>query len=121
VQHRRLAILVLAIATTLFSTLSFAQSCPTGEVMCGTVCSNINTDPKHCGNCATACTPGDVCTSGSKGGAPECLCPAPKVMCAASVGEVCVNTATNAKHCGTCGTACATGHVCISGRCTLPP
>ena len=113
-QHRRLAILVLAIATTLFSTTrSFAQ-CPPGAVLCpGNVCSYITNDPKHCGNCANACTTGDVCNSG------QCSCPAPKMICGAFPQPVvCVNTATNANHCGACGTACAAGHVCTSGKCS---
>jgi hypothetical protein len=113
VQLRRLTILVLAIATTLLSTLSFAQSsCPQGTVSCGAVCSNIQSDPKHCGNCADACMPGDACTSG------RCSCPAPKVICGVGPLAVCVNESTNPNHCGTCGTACAAGHVCTSGRCS---
>ncbi len=35
-------------------------------------------------------------------------------------GGACVNTATSATHCGSCGNACASGQTCVAGSCNAP-
>jgi hypothetical protein len=39
-------------------------SCPTGHVVCGNACVDLQTDPINCGACGRACTPGG-CASGA--------------------------------------------------------
>jgi hypothetical protein len=36
-------------------------------------------------------------------------------------GDFCVDTTANAAHCGACGSACASGQMCTSGTCVVPP
>jgi hypothetical protein len=43
--------------------VSGACQCPSGQTACGTSCVDLQTDPKNCGKCATACASG-VCTAG---------------------------------------------------------
>lgn len=44
-------------------------TCPSGQSVCGTgvfaVCTDIQSDPNHCGSCAMACSPGIVCQTGA--------------------------------------------------------
>lgn len=55
---------------------------------------------------------GQTCNAGT------CACPAGQMLCAGA----CVDTNTNAAHCGTCGNACAAGTSCTTGRCMgMPP
>lgn len=39
-------------------------SCPTGHVVCGNACVDLQTDANHCGACGHACAPG-ACASGA--------------------------------------------------------
>src|SRR5688572_22322714 len=50
------------------------------------------------------------------GGTVAAACSAPSMVCSG----VCVNTQTDAKNCGTCGTTCATGQSCVAGACRTP-
>jgi hypothetical protein len=38
-----------------------APACLAGQTRCGSVCSELATDPRHCGNCDHSCEPGQVC------------------------------------------------------------
>lgn len=57
-------------------------------------------------------TTGDVEAGDAKGDGNTCT--GGKVLCAAT----CVNTGTDPKNCGKCGTQCMTGEVCSLGKCT---
>ncbi|HEY3351975.1 MAG TPA: hypothetical protein VGQ83_01880 [Polyangia bacterium] len=46
-----------------------AAICQTGYASCGTDCVDLKTDPKHCGDCATACRTGEPCLQGRCRGA----------------------------------------------------
>jgi hypothetical protein len=50
--------------------------------------------------------------SGDGGGA----CPGSQVSCSGG----CVDTASDSRNCGQCGTVCSTGEVCVSGSCSCP-
>lgn len=78
--------------------------------LCGTACTNKQTDNSNCGTCGNACTTGQVCTNGT------CTnqCATGQNVCSG----VCKNLQTDSSNCGTCGNACATGKVCSSGVCT---
>ncbi|MGD0835444.1 MAG: FG-GAP-like repeat-containing protein [Polyangia bacterium] len=43
-------------------------SCPSGQNLCGSglfaICTDLQSDPNHCGSCARACSPGVACQAG---------------------------------------------------------
>src|SRR5688572_15164528 len=39
-------------------------NCRQDEVKCGSVCSNVRTDPNNCGACGTVCAANQVCNLG---------------------------------------------------------
>lgn len=74
---------------------------------CLGACTNLTTDPDHCGGCGVACTSGQQC------GALGCECQAGLTSC----GGACTDTTSDPLNCGGCGTACA-GQVCSLGVCS---
>jgi hypothetical protein len=42
-----------------------APACATGQTRCGVTCTDLPTDPRHCGSCDHACEPGQVCVGGA--------------------------------------------------------
>lgn len=75
---------------------------------CGTTaCIDLQTDPTHCGDCATSCN-GQVCVAGLCQG-----CQDGEVAC----GTECVDTQTDSQHCGACDHACGGGETCVAGAC----
>jgi len=38
--------------------------CPTGQVRCGAICTDLQIDPLNCGTCGNACTQGQSCVNG---------------------------------------------------------
>ena len=114
--------------------------CPTGQTRCGDRCVSTQTDNAHCGACGDACAPGLVCSQGRCG--PSCgpmyaLCSespsnpadagvaldaAPRDTGAtspATPANVCADTRTNERHCGSCGNRCPLGQRCEDGACAL--
>lgn len=96
--------------------------CAAGEVKCGPQCSNLQTDPLHCGTCQTQCANGQGCENG------EChlTCTQPLSRCTGGDGgveaggpESCVDLKKDGLNCGTCGTTCAQSFVCDAGGCDL--
>jgi hypothetical protein len=80
---------------------------------------DLDTDRRHCGDCATTCGSGEVCVDG----ACALSCPTGLTDC----GGVCVDTESDPAHCGGCagagGAVCAspahgTG-VCAAGACAV--
>jgi|GEM_PF-1467261 len=85
------------------------SSCPAGQTLCETECVNLRNDRGHCGDCDTACAPGEICTDG------EC-----EVSCTATLTNcdgVCRDLQTDPYHCGDCNTSCPDGEVCSRGVC----
>ncbi len=81
-------------------------------------CETFLADTDHCGRCG-GCPTGQECKKNRRG-VLECMCPPGLTYC---FGE-CVDLATDARHCGTCGVVCfiqdsllSTG-VCTNGLCT---
>ncbi len=42
-----------------------SSACPDRQTLCTNACADFRSDPSHCGRCAGACPPGQVCASGS--------------------------------------------------------
>lgn len=94
--------------------------CNQGETKCGPTCKNLQTDPQNCGQCATVCGNGQVCEQGNchLGCAPQTRCLVGDAGPDTGV-ETCVDTKTNAGHCGACNAACPSAQYCDSGTCDL--
>lgn len=83
--------------------------CPTGEVACGEVCVDVESDAANCGGCGKACAEGEVC----RDGVCSASCGAEETSCD---GE-CVDLDRDAANCGECGHACGEGESCDAGEC----
>ncbi len=46
--------------------------CPSGRVLCGSTCRNVQVDPSHCGGCDRACASGQTCVAGVCTTPPPC-------------------------------------------------
>jgi hypothetical protein len=92
-------------------------TCDQGLTDCGGTCVNTATDPANCGSCGAACPTGNECSDGA------CIAPVapPADNCVpqglTACAGFCVDTATDAAHCGACGAACAAGESCVGGIC----
>jgi len=86
--------------------------CAPGTHACGEAC-YPDDDPEHCGEACKNCPvpPGGFasCVEGTCG----TDCPSDRTICSGS----CVDTETNAAHCGGCDKPCGTGASCSGGGC----
>ncbi len=76
----------------------------------GVACVNTQTDPTRCGDCSTACLPGEMCDTS--------VCSIPK--CAYGLKycfSKCVSTPSDPNNCGACGNKCDKTQICIAGQC----
>lgn len=90
---------------------------------CGTACTDLESDPAHCGRCDIACEPGTTCDRGT--------CSATSACGAAGCGDVastccsgrCVDLQTDSAACGACDRRCTADTVCVGGSCrpSAPP
>jgi hypothetical protein len=76
----------------------------------GSACVDLQTDPAHCGACATACPAGAGCSAGA------CACAGGLAAC----GAKCADTSSDTANCGGCGKVCPTGALCMAGQCACP-
>ncbi|RYZ07381.1 MAG: hypothetical protein EOO73_12045 [Myxococcales bacterium] len=94
------------------------SSCEAPRLLCSTDCADVRHDPRHCGSCDLACQEGQLCDEG------ECVehCPQGQLSCRGSSEEtaaafVCVDPASDARHCGFCEHACPANGTCSRGGC----
>lgn len=78
-------------------------------------CTDLDSDPKNCGACGTACQGGRICA----GGTCECA-PGFEICQGANLVDACFDTASDPKHCGHCETACESDGLCVGGNCEYP-
>ncbi|HKU43000.1 MAG TPA: M66 family metalloprotease [Polyangiales bacterium] len=77
-----------------------------GQLQCGGVCTDVQSDARNCGACAKSCGSG-ICTLG------QCACPSTLTAC----GTGCVDTLNDPLNCGACARACGAGSTCQQGQC----
>ncbi|MFT3922180.1 MAG: MopE-related protein [Myxococcales bacterium] len=88
--------------------------CLPGLVECTAgACSDLDTDPQHCGTCGHGCPAGASCDAGN------CVCPAGGELCDGAC-QLPDWFASNALHCGDCAHACSGGQTCQAGACACP-
>lgn len=83
--------------------------CPTGRVLCGNECVDVNTSVRHCGACDVACADELVCVERVC----QAACQPDETLC----GDSCVPLASDPKNCGECGVACRGQEACLGGTC----
>jgi hypothetical protein len=101
--------------------------CPGALSACGDACVDMQTDTQHCGSCDQRCFATQTCTSGN------CECPSGTELCSSvtlaltdnaltgsASQQTCVDTRSDAQHCGRCGAACLGGQICAQGNCECP-
>lgn len=125
----------------------YVPACLEGLTYCDEGCVDLQTDPNNCGACRNACLEGaacmdgvcplcsdscgldvdDACLDGGEG-AEGALCPlgtecsdcGPRCPTGLTVcDDACVDTASDASHCGGCDVVCGEGEVCVEGACGL--
>lgn len=87
--------------------------CQESETLCGNQCVDLDTNPKHCGECDKECDPGQNCLFGDCVDTCSPVCASPEVCCVAD----CVDLTSTAEHCGQCFKACAENEVCRFANC----
>lgn len=89
--------------------------CPAGQVKCGAVCVDPNTNPTCCGPSRQTCGVNQLCKAG------RCACTDPSYN---PCGLACVNHSNDAKNCAMCGRDCeaevGAGAKCKAGSCECP-
>jgi hypothetical protein len=86
-------------------------ACPTGQVLCGSVCATLSSDVTNCGVCGRVCAAGNTCSGGT------CVisCPVGQFNCAGT----CANPSYDPNNCGACGHTCLSGTTCSGGNCVV--
>ena len=91
------------------------SGCPGSLTQCGAVCTNLDTDPQHCGTCWNSCGGCAACVLG------KCACTQGAANCDGSWVNGCeTDTDNDPKNCGSCGHVCASSQ-CAKGKCASTP
>src|SRR5690348_10928785 len=73
------------------ATVSDGGACPAGEVLCGAVCTDLQSSLSHCGACDAPCATGEVCSRGACGN----TCSGGTTLC----GDVCKDLQVDPANC----------------------
>jgi hypothetical protein len=107
-------------------TMGVGEACTgAGNECCSSTCTNVTTDPTHCGSCTNVCGASETCgggrcqCGGTTGAAGAQACPGASNECC---GTTCANITSSAANCGMCGNDCADDVVnatetCMSSIC----
>jgi uncharacterized protein YkwD len=82
-------------------------SCSGTRRMCDGTCTELLSNPNHCGKCGRSCHPDAECINGI------CDCPEEMLKC----DGTCIDPTSNDDHCFECGNACADGKACVNSVC----
>jgi len=87
--------------------------CGQGQTKCGPTCTDLATDSKNCGACATECPSNQFCSQG------KCVtaCGQGETKC----GQSCVKLDNNFGNCGACGASCKNLEACVMQACKCVP
>ena len=101
---------------------SLAQTCETGEELCGDTCVDLMTDMENCGACGAICESGLVEVACVAGVCVRVNCPLPiPTSCSDDLTipleERCVDLTSDPDNCGECGNVCESG-ACVDSTCT---
>jgi hypothetical protein len=99
-------------APLIYGCFSGDTSCPSGLTVCSDdICADLQSDPKHCGQCNKDCGRGYSCKP--TGCACDLdfykVCPDPSQP----QGSVCTDTNSDVNNCGGCGIKCKEGQTCF--------
>lgn len=85
------------------------------ELACSPACEGLECGPDpRCGEPCGTCDDGAECIDGACVTGPPC--PEGRRRC----GEECVDTASDARHCGACDATCPSGALCVGSECQHP-
>ncbi len=105
------ALAITALSLVLPGCYAAVDDCPKGLKDCGDVCALVKADPKHCGDCDTACAKKEVCQAG------VCVLPC-DFNSQRRCNGVCIDTFNDANNCGGCGITCDPQQpTCFAGEC----
>ncbi len=99
------------------------RGCGQGEVCCGNICVDGQSDTSHCGACGRRCETANGVPACTAGNCSVAMCTEGFTDCNAQVDDGCeVEVRNDPRHCGRCGNVCPTvpnaGVIaCASGRC----
>ena len=83
------------------------ENCYGSRRMCDGTCTELLSNPDHCGSCDLSCGDGQACVNGI------CECAAGQIRC----NGACVDPTSNDDHCFQCGNACGAGMMCQRSVC----
>ena len=89
---------------------------------CGTTCTDINSDPLHCGMCDNVCMAAPQASGSCATGTCGLLCDPGFEDCNMAAGDGCEANLASLSDCGTCGAACAPANAtgaCSAGICSI--
>lgn len=99
------------------------SDCVSGLVCCAGSCVDLQKDTRHCGACDEAC-PSQNAVAACVGATCKLSCGDGFADCNGVAADGCeVNTTNDARHCGSCGTACslpnASSSTCSASQCVV--
>lgn len=82
---------------------------------------DLTNDPNHCGSCDVACSTAGTSSTRCMSGKCSITCDASHGDCDEDIDNGCEAELNTSENCGTCGTRCASGELCVAGECEKTP